>query len=207
MGHQRSPSTGLSRAASLRSNGASGSSSRSSSPSKPTPSIPSASASTSIASPRTSRLAPPSSPVKRPNLALQPRKSFARQSPGEPTAPMSPVLQNSRIGTSPSQETTNQVQRTSSPLSLPPQNAIVEPPLPPTPVVQALRQPPTPIESTPSLTNGTTLAPPTSISRVPSHDPSSPITVGTYVYFIFTNSSPKIPAHRRFCHARENPCS
>ncbi|OAX37534.1 hypothetical protein K503DRAFT_850414 [Rhizopogon vinicolor AM-OR11-026] len=182
MGHQRTPSTGLSRAASLRSNGASGSSSRSSSPSKPTPSTP-ASSSASLATPRTSRLAPPSSPAKpplspakRPSLALQPRKSFARQSPGEPAAPPSPALHNPRIGTSPSQEAVTQVRRTSSPLVLPPQNAIVEPPPPPTPVVQAPRQPPTPVESTPSITNGTTLAPPTPISRVPSHDPSSPIT-------------------------------
>lgn len=183
MGHQRSPSAGLSRAASLRSNNASGSSSRSSSPSKPTPSTPSASASTSTATPRTSRLAPPS-PIKRQSLVLQPRKSFTRQSPGESPAPPSPALQNSRLGTSPSREAASQAQRTSSPLALPPQNAVIEPPPPPTPVVQAPLQPPTPIDSTPSITNGTTLVPPTPISRVPSHDPSSPITVSPQsIYF------------------------
>jgi dynactin 1 len=177
MGHQRTPSTGLSRAASLRSNGASGSSSRSSSPVKPTPSTPSSS-SASLATPRTSRLAPPSSPAKRPPLALQPRKSFARQSPGESSAPLSPALplQTPRKA-SPSQEAVTQVQRTSSPLALPPQNAIIDPP--PMPVVQASRHPPIPINSTPSITNGTTLALPPSISRAISHDPSSPITVSS----------------------------
>ncbi|KAG2122581.1 dynein associated protein-domain-containing protein [Suillus clintonianus] len=172
MSHQRTPSTGVSRAASLRSNGASGSSSRSSSPVKATPST-SASA---IASARTSRLAAPSSPAKRiPSLTLQPRKSFSRQLPAESSAPLSPALQTPRIGPSSSQEALVQVQRTSSPLALPPQNAVVEPPPPPSPVAHTFLQPPAPIDSSPSL-NGTKLAPSPSISRVPSHEPTSPIT-------------------------------
>ncbi|KAG1742767.1 dynein associated protein-domain-containing protein [Suillus paluster] len=174
LGHQRTPSASLSRAASLRSNGASGSSSRSSSPVKPTPST--STPASAVASPRTSRLAPPSSPAKRiPSLTLQPRKSFPRLPSAESAAPLSPALQTPKIGSSPSQEPVIQLQRTSSPLALP-QNAVVEPPPPLSPVAHTLLQPPVPIDSSPSPINGTKLAPSPSISRVPSHEPSSPIT-------------------------------
>ncbi|KAG1848525.1 dynein associated protein-domain-containing protein [Suillus subalutaceus] len=174
MSHQRTPSTGVSRAASLRSNGASGSSSRSSSPVKATPSA--STSASAVASPRTSRLTAPSSPAKRiPSLTLKPRRSFPRQPSAESSVPQSPALQTPKIGSSSSQEALVQVQRTSSPLALPPQNAALEPPPPPSPVAHTFLQPPAPIDSSPSL-NGTKLAPSPSISRVPSHEPTSPIT-------------------------------
>jgi dynactin 1 len=202
MGHQRTPSTGVSRAASLRSNGASGSSSRSSSPVKATPSA--STSASAVASPRTSRLTAPSSPVKRiPSLTLKPRKSFPRQPSAESSVPQSPALQTPKIGSSSSQEALVQVQRTSSPLALPPQNAIVEPPPPPSPVAHTFLQPPAPIDSSPSL-NGTKLAPSPSISRVPSHEPTSPITVSSRAYSLHALISVKILAHRRFCYACKN---
>ncbi|KAG1758451.1 dynein associated protein-domain-containing protein [Suillus occidentalis] len=162
MGHQRTPSTG-------------GSSSRSSSPVKATPSA--STSASAVASPRTSRLTAPSSPAKRiPSLTLQPRKSFPRQPSTESSAPQSPALQTPRIGSSSSQEALVQVQRTSSPLALPPQNASMEPPPPPpSAVAHTFLQPPASIDSSPSL-NGTKLASSLSISRVPSHEPTSPIT-------------------------------
>jgi dynactin 1 len=203
MGHQRTPSAGVSRAASLRSNGASGSSSRSSSPVKATPSA--STSASAVASPRTSRLTAPSSPVKRiPSLTLKPRKSFPRQpSSAESSVPQSPALQTPKIGSSSSQEALVQVQRTSSPFALPPQNAIVEPPPPPSPVAHTFLQPPAPIDSSPSL-NGTKLAPSPSISRVPSHEPTSPITVSSRAYSLHALISVKILAYRRFCYACKN---
>ncbi|KAH7920934.1 hypothetical protein BV22DRAFT_1097308 [Leucogyrophana mollusca] len=177
IGHQRTPSTGLARAASLRSSG----SSRSSSPVKgQSNGIPPSSV---TASPRSSRLAPPSSPVKRiPSLALQPRKSFPRQASGESSAPLSPALPPTpRNGYSPSQDPTlvPPVQRTSSPLAIPQQT--ISPPSPPSPPpiqTQAPLLPPAPIVSTPSLTNGSSHARSISITKPPSQ-PSSPVVTRT----------------------------
>ncbi|KAI9569455.1 dynein associated protein-domain-containing protein [Boletus coccyginus] len=88
-GHQRTSSTGLVRPSPLRSGATSAtSSSRSSSPAKPTSLLSPPGSST----PHISRLAPPSSPVKRiPSLSLQPRKSFPRQSTAD-NVPPSPSL-------------------------------------------------------------------------------------------------------------------
>ncbi|KIJ13750.1 hypothetical protein PAXINDRAFT_170080 [Paxillus involutus ATCC 200175] len=165
VGHQRTPSTGLSRATSLRSSGAS-SSSRSSSPVKaPTP-VTSMLPPAGTSSPRTSRLAPPSSPAKRmPSLTLQPRKSFPRSAPGENGGPLSPSLPTPRTAalappSSPPHDTTIIVpaQRATLPVSLPPQTAS------PRTQVQPLHQspisepapllPPAQIIPSHSLTNG-----------------------------------------------------
>ncbi|KAI6012667.1 dynein associated protein-domain-containing protein [Pisolithus orientalis] len=172
-GHQRTPSTGVSRAASLRSAGAS-SSSRSSSPVKPPaslmPLLPSG-----TASPRISRLAPPSSPVKRiSSLALQPRKSFPRTSSGDSSGPLSPALQTPRSNRLPVQDTTIVTsQRATSPLSLPPQTGSptrsepAEPQLPPEPVA---------VSSLPSLTSGSVSSPIVpSLSGGPLQAPTIPV--------------------------------
>ncbi|KAI6120904.1 dynein associated protein-domain-containing protein [Pisolithus croceorrhizus] len=162
-GHQRTPSTGVSRAGSLRSAGAS-SSSRSSSPVKPPSSLMPLPSGT--ASPRISRLAPPSSPVKRiSSLALQPRKSFPRTSSADSSTPLSPALQTPRSNRLPVQDITIITsQRATSPLSLPPQTGSptrsepVEPqPSPPAPVtaLQVLPQ----VSSLPSLANGSVASP------------------------------------------------
>ncbi|KAH7911588.1 dynein associated protein-domain-containing protein [Hygrophoropsis aurantiaca] len=172
IGHQRTPSTGLARAASLRSSG----SSRSASPVKSqTNGLPPSSI---TASPRSSRLAPPTSPAKRiPSLALQPRKSFPRQSSGESAAPLSPALPPTpRSNYSPSQDPTlvPSAQRTSSPLAIPQQT--ISPPSPP-PIQTIQIEPavpaPAPITTTPSLTNGSH-ARSVSITKPPTQ-PSSPI--------------------------------
>ncbi|KAI5998160.1 dynein associated protein-domain-containing protein [Pisolithus albus] len=160
-GHQRTPSTGVSRAGSLRSAGAS-SSSRSSSPVKPPTSLMPLPSGT--ASPRISRLAPPSSPVKRiPSLALQPRKSFPRTSSADSSGPLSPALQTPRSTRLPVQDTSIITsQRATSPLSLPPQTGSptrsepVEPqPSPPVPASQVHPH----VLSIPSLTSGSVASP------------------------------------------------
>ncbi|KAG6334284.1 hypothetical protein ID866_4799 [Astraeus odoratus] len=169
-GHQRTPSTGPARAASLRS---SGPSSRSSSPVKA--SATSLPPPPGIASPRISRLAPPASPVKRiPSLALQPRKSFPRTASGESSGPLSPALQTSRSNQPPSQDTSILVsQRTTSPLSLPsqvPSPAIQPASLQPqslSPGAVTPSQPPALASSAPSNTRGLPspiVPPPTSVS-------------------------------------------
>ena len=97
VGHQRTSSTGLTRPTPLRSGTTSAtSSSRSSSPVKP-PLSATSMLSPPGSSPHISRLAPPSSPVKRiPSLTLQPRKSFPRQSTTD-TVPASPSLPSTRM--------------------------------------------------------------------------------------------------------------
>ncbi|KAI6031243.1 dynein associated protein-domain-containing protein [Pisolithus microcarpus] len=162
-GHQRTPSTGVSRAGSLRSAGAS-SSSRSSSPVKPPTSLMPLPSGT--ASPRISRLAPPSSPAKRiSSLALQPRKSFPRTSSADSSGPLSPALQTPRSTRLPVQDTSILTsQRATSPLSLPPQTGsptrsepVESQPSPPAPAAtsQVLPQ----VLSIPSLTNGSVASP------------------------------------------------
>ncbi|EGN93727.1 hypothetical protein SERLA73DRAFT_172019 [Serpula lacrymans var. lacrymans S7.3] len=168
LGHQRTPSTGLARASSLRS--AASSSSRSSSPAKPHASaLPAAG---TAASPRISRLAP-TSPAKRiPALSLQPRKSFPRQSSAESSAPLSPAFPPPRITESPSQEPS-----LSKGVSLP--KRISSPPSPPPHKSSPLQAPslvPPPVPIAPSLSNGSTsihVASPVA-TKAPSQ-PSSPV--------------------------------
>ncbi|KAL4067219.1 dynein associated protein-domain-containing protein [Scleroderma yunnanense] len=153
--HQRTPSTGLARAASLRSSAAS---SRSASPVKP-PSI-SIPPPSGTASPRISRLAPPGSPAKRiSSLALQPRKSFPRSSSGDSNGPLSPALQT-RANQTLARDTNILVsQRPSSPLSLPPRVASPQTqsrtlqPLHASPSPITPPQLPVQISSSPSFTN------------------------------------------------------
>ncbi|TFK42165.1 dynactin [Crucibulum laeve] len=133
IGHQRTPSNGLLRANSTRSSPPSNSSTRAGSPAKPT----------SSPAPR-ARPAPPASPTKRPtSVVLQPRKSFPlRQSPGQDSVPPSPNARGPASPTRPHATSPNgfATKRTSSPLSLPPQQT--PPPhapsvVPPTPLAQA----------------------------------------------------------------------
>ncbi|KAF8555146.1 dynactin [Imleria badia] len=93
--HQRTSSTSLAPPTPLRSGATSTtSSSRSSSPAKPSTSLLSL---PGRSSPHISRLAPPSSPLKRiPSLTLQPRKSFPRQSTAD-NVPPSPSFPSTRM--------------------------------------------------------------------------------------------------------------
>ncbi|KAG6380679.1 dynein associated protein-domain-containing protein [Boletus reticuloceps] len=201
VGHTRTSSTGLVRPNPLRSGATSAtSSSRSSSPVKPTPSGTSLLSPPGRSSPHISRLAPPSSPVKRiPSLTLQPRKSFPRQStidnvppsPSQPatrmTAPSVSTLSSSQLDKAsiivPSSRTT--LLSPSAPLTSSPQpqlqplqqSPVPEPAslLPPAQITLSSSLMGAPVSATPSLTNKSGHVRAVSITR----EPSSPITTRT----------------------------
>ena len=191
-GHQRTPSTSLARPNSLRSGATSvTSSSRSSSPAKPPPSASSMLSPPGRSSPHTSRLVPPSSPVKRiPSLSLQPRKSFPRQSTldGAPPSPSVPTARSlvPPPSSSPSHETSIAAptpRKTILPFA--PQTSSPQPQpqiLRRSPVSEAVPLPPAQITPSSSLASASAHAAP-SFTLGPGHtravsmtrEPSSPI--------------------------------